>query len=174
MNPKSFTFSLILSILALSSQAHSQIANTETFQTIKVFVLNHDIESQGVGEQIGTVQFADSEDGLVIKTAIGFLTTGEHGFHVHENPSCEFKNVDDHLVPGLSAGGHYDPEHAGKHLGPNGMGHLGDLPKVIAPRLNLKMIQGRSIIIHEAGDNYSDTPNKLGGGGARVACGVIE
>ena len=28
-------------------------------------------------------------------------------------------------------------------------------------------------MIHSGGDNYSDEP-KLGGGGARVACGVIE
>ncbi len=28
-------------------------------------------------------------------------------------------------------------------------------------------------MIHAGGDNYSDTPEKLGGGGARVACGVI-
>ena len=28
-------------------------------------------------------------------------------------------------------------------------------------------------MIHEGGDNYSDTPKPLGGGGARMACGVI-
>ena len=28
-------------------------------------------------------------------------------------------------------------------------------------------------IIHSGGDNYSDVPKKLGGGGARVACGVV-
>ncbi len=32
---------------------------------------------------------------------------------------------------------------------------------------------GRSIMIHAGGDNYSDTPARLGGGGARVACGVV-
>ena len=25
-----------------------------------------------------------------------------------------------------------------------------------------------------SGDNYSDQPQKLGGGGARLACGIIE
>jgi Cu-Zn family superoxide dismutase len=29
-------------------------------------------------------------------------------------------------------------------------------------------------MIHQGGDNYSDDPKKLGGGGARVACGVIN
>jgi Cu-Zn family superoxide dismutase len=34
-------------------------------------------------------------------------------------------------------------------------------------------LKGRSIVIHANGDNHSDLPNKFGGGGARVACGVI-
>lgn len=29
-------------------------------------------------------------------------------------------------------------------------------------------------MIHKGGDNYSDEPAALGGGGARFACGVIE
>jgi len=29
-------------------------------------------------------------------------------------------------------------------------------------------------MIHAGGDNYSDEPAKLGGGGARMACGVVD
>jgi Cu-Zn family superoxide dismutase len=29
-------------------------------------------------------------------------------------------------------------------------------------------------MIHEGGDNYRDTPEPLGGGGGRIACGVVE
>ncbi len=29
-------------------------------------------------------------------------------------------------------------------------------------------------MVHKGGDNHSDHPQPLGGGGARVACGVIE
>lgn len=29
-------------------------------------------------------------------------------------------------------------------------------------------------VVDKGGDNYSDTPEMLGGGGARFACGVIE
>jgi Cu-Zn family superoxide dismutase len=65
-------------------------------------------------------------------------------------------------------------------------GHRGDLPvltvdsrgdatqPVTAPHLTVAEIRGRSIMIHEGGDNYSDTPAPLGGGGARIACGVIR
>jgi superoxide dismutase, Cu-Zn family len=28
-------------------------------------------------------------------------------------------------------------------------------------------------MIHAGGDNYADAPKPLGGGGARVACGVV-
>jgi Cu-Zn family superoxide dismutase len=29
-------------------------------------------------------------------------------------------------------------------------------------------------MIHAGGDNYSDHPKRLGGGGARIACGVVK
>jgi Cu-Zn family superoxide dismutase len=46
---------------------------------------------------------------------------------------------------------------------------------VLAPRLKkLEDVKGRALMIHAGGDNYSDTPAKLGGGGARMACGLIE
>ena len=89
-------------------------------------------------------------------------------------------------APGFAAGGHYDPAGAGKHEGPAGKGHLGDLPflkvgadgkateTVVAPRLKTGDVKGRSLMIHAGGDNYADVPEKLGGGGGRIACGVIK
>ncbi len=44
----------------------------------------------------------------------------------------------------------------------------------MAPRVNTSNLKGRALIIHEHGDNYSDDPAPLGGGGARFACGVVE
>ena len=79
-----------------------------------------------------------------------------------------------------------DPANTGKHLGPRGQGHRGDLPvlrvdvsgnatnAVIAPHLKVADVKGRSIMIHAGGDNYSDQPDPLGGGGARIACGVVK
>jgi Cu-Zn family superoxide dismutase len=89
-------------------------------------------------------------------------------------------------VAALAAGGHYDPATTGKHEGPQGKGHLGDLPAltvgpdgkavtpVTAPRLKMADVHGRSLMIHTGGDNYADQPAPLGGGGARVACGVVK
>ena len=45
---------------------------------------------------------------------------------------------------------------------------------VLAPRLKTADLKGRSLMIHQGGDNYSDYPQPLGGGGSRVACGVVE
>jgi Cu-Zn family superoxide dismutase len=90
------------------------------------------------------------------------------------------------MTAGEAAGGHFDPTGTGRHEGPYGDGHLGDLPAlyvdaegnarhpVLAPRLKVADLKGRVLMVHEGGDNYSDQPKPLGGGGARVACGVIE
>jgi len=114
------------------------------------------------------------------------LEPGEHGVHIHENPNVGPGEKDGKMQAGIAAGGHYDPEGTGKHLGPYGSGHLGDLPRayaledgtidavLLAPRLSLKDVRNRSIIIHAGGDNYSDKPEPMGGGGSRILGGVIE
>jgi Cu-Zn family superoxide dismutase len=144
------------------------------------------VSTDGVGDSIGTVTFSDSEQGLVIKPDFKQLTPGAHGFHIHQNPSCEPNEKDGKKVAAGAAGGHYDPASSGKHEGPEGHGHHGDLPAllvndagvanqaIVAPRLKLADVKGRSIMVHEGGDNYSDQPKPLGGGGGRIACGVIQ
>ncbi|UCF94645.1 MAG: superoxide dismutase family protein [Desulfobacterales bacterium] len=140
----------------------------------------------GVGEAIGTVTASSSPYGTILTPDLSGLTQGLHGFHVHENPNCGPKEKAGEIVPALAAGGHYDPAGTRKHAGPYGDGHLGDLPAIyfdangkathplLAPRIKISDLKGRSLMIHAGGDNYSDLPEKLGGGGARVACGVAE
>lgn len=144
------------------------------------------ITEDGVGAPIGTIKLADSEKGLVVTPNLTGLAPGQHGFHVHENGDCGAKEKDGKRVAGLAAGGHYDPSKAGKHEGPAGHGHMGDLAAlevgangsatqaVTASRLKLADIKGRAIMIHDGGDNYADQPKPLGGGGGRIACGVIN
>ena len=143
------------------------------------------ITAAGKGDMIGTMRAHDSAQGLVLEIEIGGLPAGIHGFHVHENGDCGPAMKDGATVAGLAAGGHYDPKGTGVHAGPEGTGHLGDLPALtvdtastasvtlIAPRLTVADIRGRALVIHESGDNYSDDPAPLGGGGARIACGVV-
>jgi superoxide dismutase, Cu-Zn family len=145
------------------------------------------INATGVGRPLGTVTFSDSTGGLVITPKLSGLSPGEHGFHIHEKGDCRPGLNQRKSAAGFAAGGHYDPGHTRTHLGPfNTAGHRGDLPvltvdsrgdatqTVTAPHLTVAQIRGRSIMIHAGGDNYSDSPLPLGGGGARIACGVIR
>lgn len=149
----------------------------------------HQVDEKGTTSTLGHIKVAETDYGLLFSPELSGLKSGIHGFHIHENPDCGPKKGDDgKMVPAGAAGGHFDPEKTGKHLGPyDDKGHLGDLPAlyvdadgdakypVLAPKLKkLSQIQGRSIMIHAGGDNHSDQPAPLGGGGARMACGIIK
>jgi Cu-Zn family superoxide dismutase len=143
----------------------------------------------GPGAAVGSVNIADSPAGAVVKTALKGLPPGPHGFHIHENGSCAPSTPAGAAQPVAAggAGGHFDPQKAGKHEGPQGAGHLGDLPALTAaadgaatatltaPHIkDVAGLRGKAVVVHAGGDNYSDQPAPLGGGGARFACGVLE
>jgi len=146
------------------------------------------IDADRVGAVIGTIKLTDTHDGLKLSPNLLGLPPGEHGFHIHVNPSCEpGAGPNGQVAAGMAAGGHFDPMSSGKHLGPHTPeGHKGDLPTlvvddkgnakkpVVAPRLTVAEVIGHSIMIHAGGDNYSDQPAPLGGGGIRIACGVAK
>jgi superoxide dismutase, Cu-Zn family len=47
--------------------------------------------------------------------------------------------------------------------------------QAIAPRIrNAVQLKGKALIIHAGGDTYCDQSTPLGGGGARIACGIIR
>ena len=145
------------------------------------------IDIKGVGASMGSVRIvADKAGGVVLTPDLKGLPPGDHGFHVHVKDNCSAAQKDGKLEPGEGAGPHFDPKKTHKHAGPTGGGHLGDLPvlKVGAdgtatapmkvPGLRLKDFTNRSLMIHAGGDNYSDQPQPNGGGGARIACGVVQ
>ncbi|MCJ0972514.1 superoxide dismutase [Cu-Zn] SodC [Pseudomonas sp. PS1] len=157
-------------------------ANAETLN-VQVKAVN----AQGVGDSVGTVKIETSEYGLVFRPELSGLEPGTHGFHIHAKGSCQPEDKDGKPVPAGAAGGHWDPQNTGKHGEPWGDGHMGDLPAlmvnsdgkanqpVLAPRLkSLGDIKGLALMVHKGGDNHADHPEPLGGGGARVACGLIE
>jgi Cu-Zn family superoxide dismutase len=148
----------------------------------------HRATPTGPGEAVGTVTISDGSGGAAVKTALKGLPPGSHGFHVHQNGSCDPTTpAGAQPVPAGAAGGQYDPQNAGKHEGPQGSGHLGDLPvlevgadgaanaTLTAPHIkDVASVRGKAVMIHAGGDNYSDQPQPLGGGGARIACGVLQ
>ena len=173
---------LLLSAGLVTTTAQAQAQSADKLQAPMTLVT-----PSGTGKMIGSVSISESKSGLVFMPSLTDLPPGTHGFHVHETGSCAANEKDGKPVAAGAAGGHLDPKGSKKHLGPNGSGHLGDLPPlsvgangraevaVTAPRLTkLAEVKGKALMIHAGGDNYADKPAPLGGGGARIACGVIE
>lgn len=143
--------------------------------TVPMYLTN----ANGQGQAVGSIKIQDERCGVLLTPSLHDLPPGLHGFHIHTNPSC--------ADSGMAAGAHLDPSHSDEHNGPYEVkSHLGDLPVLIvnkdgnatlpifAPRLTLAKFKGHALMIHVNGDNYSDQPEKLGGGGARMACGVVS
>ncbi len=104
------------------------------------------VTSQGVGQSIGSVTITETDKGLEFSPDLKALPPGEHGFHIHAKGSCQ---------PATKDGKATDA--------------------VIAPRLkSLDEIKDKALMVHVGGDNMSDQPKPLGGGGGRYACGVIK
>jgi Cu-Zn family superoxide dismutase len=170
-----FKMLLVAATLSLCGVAHAGIT-----------VQMNSVDEKGTGKSVGRIVVSETPYGVVFSPSLAGLPPGLHGFHVHENPSCGPKEKDGKMAPALAAGGHYDPSASKRHGLPWGDGHLGDLPAlfvdnmgnannpVLAPRLKIADLKGRSLMIHAGGDNHADHPAPLGGGGARLICGVIE
>jgi Cu-Zn family superoxide dismutase len=150
-----------------------------------VKITMHQISADGVGAEAGTVTARSTKEGVELAVDLKGLTPGEHGFHLHEKGSCDPADKEGKKTAGQAAGGHWDPDSTKAHKGPGGGGHKGDLPKLTVPEngkvkaklpvagLTLEDLAGKTLMIHAGGDNYSDAPKPLGGGGDRVVCGVI-
>ena len=138
------------------------------------------------GEEIGRAQLTETPShGVLIQVQIEGLAPGAHGFHIHAVGECEAPEFG-------SAGGHYAPRgHAHGLLHPDGK-HAGDLlnlhvaenGRVATERLagavtlspgaeaSLFDDDGSALVIHANPDDYQSQPS--GGGGPKVACGVIQ
>jgi len=167
-------------MLIAAAMASAVAYAAETTVTLNV------VDAKGVGSPLGTVRIVETTYGLAFYPDLKGLAPGLHGFHVHENPACVPADQNGAPVAALGAGGHYDPAGTKKHGEPWGDGHLGDLPAlyvapdgsaanpVLAPRLKMSDVANRALMVHAGGDNHADHPAPLGGGGARIACGVIK
>ena len=128
----------------------------------------------------GTVTFTQVADGVRVHADIAGLTSGNHGFHVHEFGDCSAADA-------TSAGAHFNPTHQ-PHAGPDATArHEGDMGNVQADasgkatldyvdhQISLmngeRSVIGRSVIVHVKADDLKTQPT--GDSGARVACGVI-
>jgi len=145
----------------------------------------HAVSNDGVGKRMGQITVKQVDGGLAFQPQISGIEQGLHGFHIHEAPDCGVAEKDGEITAAGAAGSHFDPRQHQMHAAPWEEGHRGDLPAlyvdenkranhaVFKADLTLEDVKGRALVIHEGGDNYADAPKSSGGGGARVACGVI-
>ena len=153
------------------------------------------------GEDLGQVEFYETDGGTEIVVDVQDLDEGFYGFHLHEFGECEAQSQapDDPEETGdfLSAGGHIAGEGEADHPG-----HAGDLPallvnedntaqmSVVTNRVDVSELVGQdgaAVMIHSDADNYANVPDRYlegqepdddtlstGDAGDRLACGVIE
>ena len=130
----------------------------------------------------GQVNLTEENGGVTAEVTVSGLMPGKHGFHFHENGSCQ--------ETGKAAGGHFNPDgvshgylpkdghehaHAGDmgniEVGKDGTGTL----KLFLPGATLKegkyALAGKSVIVHEKEDDFGQPTGNAGG---RIGCGIIE
>ncbi|MCI6989787.1 MAG: superoxide dismutase family protein [Campylobacter sp.] len=153
-------------------------------KSVEHTVIKVDVLGENANTPAGEIVAIKTDYGVAFFPNLSGLEPGIHGFHIHQNADCGA--TDKGL--GMKAGGHWDPNETGKHsFAWDDSGHKGDLPAlyvdsegnanypVLAPKIkSLGELVGHSIMIHFGGDNHHDNPKPLGGGGARMACGVIK
>jgi Cu-Zn family superoxide dismutase len=138
----------------------------------------------GVGYIIGTLGVKNTEivvagrkeAALFIRPNLRGLLPGLYAFHVHENADCGPAMKDGKSEPGLAAGSHLWLSGTGALAGTTFTSHLGDLPDlevatdgtatkvIVAARLSLADVAGRSFMIHANQDDNS----------VRLACAPFD
>lgn len=131
----------------------------------------------------GKAIFNDVPEGTVVSISVHGLPEfsrdngkiiGPHGFHIHDGDSCELGTLEN---PFPRSGEHFNPTNQphGNHAGDfpvlfsnNGTAHMDFFTNRIKPW----QIIGKTLVIHEAPDDYRTEPS--GDSGEKIACGVIR
>lgn len=141
-----------------------------------------ELQSTGDTELSGLVQFVPTPEGMQIDASVSNVPPGYHGFHIHENPSCD--------NGGKAAGGHFNPDgvkHGKLLIDGFDNAHAGDLGNLVVmmdgtgeyhqtiPGLTLDdgvhAIANHSVILHAKMDTFAQPTGNAGG---RIGCGVIK
>ncbi|MCR6570663.1 superoxide dismutase family protein [Campylobacter insulaenigrae] len=174
---------IINTLLASSFLVTANIANDDLKMQKDGLVIKMQM-LEDANKDIGEIVAVQTKYGVAFYPNLQGLKSGIYGFHIHENADCGANEKG----LGMKAGSHWDPDKTKAHSTPwDDKGHKGDLPPlyvdkdgkatnpVLAPKIkNIKELKNHSLMIHFGGDNHSDHPAALGGGGARMACGVIK
>jgi len=171
--------------IAIKSYSRSPEANVLRAQAVILGAPGSGISGVVTFTQAPADQDSPVKEVTVVAHVEG-LTPGKHGMHIHEVGSCANSFA--------GAGGHFDPGPSGNStpVDTNHPFHMGDLPNIEANHAGLGHLQfttsritlspgplsifdenGSAVIIHLNTD--LGIPGQTGaGGGARIACGVIQ
>ncbi len=172
---------LALGLVALAiGPLAAQVGMEPEARTASAVLINPNGDRVGMAELVETPNY-----GVLIRVEAGPLAPGVHGFHIHETGQCTLPDFD-------SAGGHFAPrgrshgilhEH-GKHAGDLANLRVPESGHVSTERLAQRVTlvegatgslldeDGSALVIHAMADDHRSQPS--GGGGTRVACGVIR
>lgn len=135
------------------------------------------------GKDLGSINIVETNSGVLLRIHLKGLPPGPHGFHLHDNKTCEGDFA--------SAGAIYNPLGA-KHGFLNDEGPMaGDLPNLFANaqgEVDLDLLSpfvtlnkeaeesifdsdGTSLVIFDKADDYVSEPE--GNAGNRIACGSL-
>jgi Cu-Zn family superoxide dismutase len=168
-------FSIILSIaIVISCQTKkSSISSNE---------LKVDFTAKNSSTVTGNASFVEKSGKVTFIAKLSGLNPGVHAIHLHEKSDCS-------AADGSSAGGHWNPTFKKHGKWGGGEYHKGDIGNFTADEkgngtITLttsewcigcgdknKDILGKSIIIHQGGDDFITQP--AGNAGARMACSAV-
>ena len=131
----------------------------------------------------GIVKFTEQQGGLRVEAEIkNVKSAGKHGFHIHENGSCDEQ--------GKAAGGHFNPDgvtHGFLERDGHEKAHAGDLGNIEITEVGTGKLQGflpgvslsegkyavlgKAVILHEKEDDFGQPTGNAGG---RIGCGIID
>lgn len=94
--------SLLLGLLSVFAVGSAQAASLQVPVNL--------VSADGAPQPVGSITISESAYGLIFTPDLKSLPMGVHGFHIHENGSCEAGVKDGVNVAALAAGGHFDPE----------------------------------------------------------------
>ncbi len=137
----------------------------------------HAVEGEDIS---GAVTFTKTDDGTEVQAELENLSSGKHGFHIHQHGNCSDRESF------ASAGGHYNPtdqshgaptadqRHVGDMgnipVGSDGLGELTYTDNII--KLNGKhSVVGHAVVLHAGEDDFESQPS--GDAGSRIGCGII-
>lgn len=178
-------WALLLVATAVFAAWTLQAGSVEARRVARATLANAD------GEEIGQVRFVERRDGVEVRAEVSGISPGFHGFHVHENGTCE--------PDFAAAGGHWNPD------GTDHGAHAGDMTSLYATAdgsaalafttdaftVDELLAADVAVMVHGGRDNFANIPERylsttedvngpdsetLGAGdaGPRVACGVVE